>query len=166
MKYSSNSVWLFSATWGRSMSRNAALYTVMSIPQVVLLSSAFAMIGPLIQTVVPYRLRGLGAAMGSIYVFFFGATGGALIALPLTNAYGPRTTLIVMLIPATIIGGLLIIRSARFIDDDLALVVAEIREEHADQQLRAADPETSEHEIVEIVEREVETGEFPALKER
>jgi UDP-GlcNAc:undecaprenyl-phosphate GlcNAc-1-phosphate transferase len=31
-------------------------------------------------------------------------------------------------------------------------------------QLRRADPDTSEHEIVERVERELETGEFPALE--
>jgi len=31
-------------------------------------------------------------------------------------------------------------------------------------QLRHADPDTSEHEIVEQVERELETGEFPALE--
>ena len=117
------------------------LYTIASIPQVVLLSSAFTMIGPLLQTIVPYRLRGLGAAMGSIYVFFFGATGGALIALPLTNAYGPRTTILLMLIPATVIGGLMIIRSASFIHGDLAMAVEEIREEDDDHRRRAADPD-------------------------
>ena len=120
---------------------NAVLFTIASIPQVVLLSSAFTMIGPLLQTIVPYRLRGLGAAMGSIYVFFFGATGGALIALPLTNAYGPRTTILLMLIPATVLGGLLIIRSASFIHGDLAMAVDEIREEDDDHRRRVADPD-------------------------
>jgi ABC-type branched-subunit amino acid transport system ATPase component/predicted MFS family arabinose efflux permease len=120
---------------------NAVLFTIAGIPQVVLLSSAFAMVGPLLLTVVPYRLRGLGAAMGSIYVFFFGATGGALVALPLTNAYGPRTTLILMLVPATILGGALIIRSASYIRGDLAMVVEEIREEYDDHQQRRADPD-------------------------
>lgn len=120
---------------------NPVLFTLMSVPQVVLLSSAFTMIGPLLQTIVPYRLRGLGAAMGSIYIFFLGATGGALIALPLVNAYGPRTTILVMLVPATIVGGLLIVRSASFIRDDLALVDDEIREEFADHQRRIAAPD-------------------------
>jgi UDP-GlcNAc:undecaprenyl-phosphate/decaprenyl-phosphate GlcNAc-1-phosphate transferase len=35
-----------------------------------------------------------------------------------------------------------------------------------ERQLRDLDPETSEHEIETIVEREVETGEFPALRPR
>lgn len=116
-------------------------FTLVSIPQVVLLSSAFAMIGPLLQTIVPYRLRGLGAALGSIYVFFFGATGGALIALPLVNAYGPRTTLLLMLIPATVVGGSLIIRSASFIRADLAMIVEEVREEDEEHRQRLAAPD-------------------------
>jgi len=33
-------------------------------------------------------------------------------------------------------------------------------------QLRRADPDTTEHEIVERVERELETGEFPALQQQ
>ena len=109
---------------------NAVLYTIASIPQVVLLSSAFTMIGPLLQTIVPYRLRGLGAAMGSIYVFFFGATGGALIALPLTNAYGPQHH-----DPADAhpghrrSAGVLIIRSRRSSTATCAMAVEEIREE-------------------------------------
>ena len=41
--------------------------------------SAFTMVGPVLQSVVPYRLRGMGAALGSIYIFFIGATGGALL---------------------------------------------------------------------------------------
>jgi UDP-GlcNAc:undecaprenyl-phosphate GlcNAc-1-phosphate transferase len=33
-------------------------------------------------------------------------------------------------------------------------------------ELRAQDPETSEHEIVRSVERELETGEFEAVRPR
>ena len=46
------------------------------------------MVSPVLQSVVPYRLRGLGTALGSIYVFFIGATGGALLAAFFTNASG------------------------------------------------------------------------------
>ena len=35
-----------------------------------------------------------------------------------------------------------------------------------ERQLRRADPETSEHEIVETLERELETGSFPAVEPR
>ena len=53
-----------------------------------MLSAAFTMVGPVLQSVVPYRLRGMGAALGSIYIFFIGATGGALLAALLTDAFG------------------------------------------------------------------------------
>ena len=38
------------------------------------------MVQPVLQSVVPYRLRGMGSALGSIYIFFIGATGGALLS--------------------------------------------------------------------------------------
>ena len=48
------------------------------------------MVGPVLQTVVPYRLRGLGAALGSLYIFFIGATGGALLSALISDAFGTR----------------------------------------------------------------------------
>ena len=36
------------------------------------------MIGPVLISVAPYRLRGMVGAVGGIYVFFIGATGGAV----------------------------------------------------------------------------------------
>ena len=49
------------------------------------------MVGPVLQSVVPYRLRGMGSALGAIYIFFIGATGGALLAAFLTDAYRPAS---------------------------------------------------------------------------
>jgi ABC-type branched-subunit amino acid transport system ATPase component/predicted MFS family arabinose efflux permease len=117
------------------------LFAVLSIPGTVLLAAAFAMVGPVITSVVPYRLRGMGSALGSIYVFLIGATGGALLAALLTNAYGPRAAMIILFVPSTVIGGLMILRSSFFINDDLALVVAEIREEREEHDRRTREPE-------------------------
>jgi ABC-type branched-subunit amino acid transport system ATPase component len=121
---------------------NAWLFAIFSIPAAVLLTSAFAMVSPILSAVVPYRLRGMGAALGSLYVFLVGATGGALLAALLTNAYGPRAAVLMLFIPSTVIGGLLIVRSSMFIKDDLALIVAEIREEEEERQKRLADPDS------------------------
>jgi ABC-type branched-subunit amino acid transport system ATPase component len=118
---------------------NPWLFAVLSIPGTVLLAAAFTMVGPVITSVVPYRLRGLGSALGSIYVFLIGATGGALLAAFLTNAYGPRAAVIILFVPSTVIGGVLILRSSTFINADLALVVAEIREEQEEYERRAKD---------------------------
>jgi ABC-type branched-subunit amino acid transport system ATPase component/predicted MFS family arabinose efflux permease len=121
---------------------NAWLFAAFSIPGTVLLVASFAMVGPILTAVVPYRLRGMGSALGALYVFLVGATGGALLAALLTNAYGPRVAVLVLFIPSTIIGGLLIVRSSMFIKDDLALIVAEIREEEDERQKRLADPDS------------------------
>ena len=92
--------------------RTPVLFAILGIPGAVLLSASFAMVGPVLTAVVPYRLRGMGAALGALYVFFVGATGGALLAALLTNAYGPRVAVLVLFIPSTVIGGLLILRSS------------------------------------------------------
>jgi ABC-type branched-subunit amino acid transport system ATPase component/predicted MFS family arabinose efflux permease len=122
---------------------NPVLFAVLGLPATVLLSSSFAMVGPIITTVVPYRLRGMGSALGAIYVFFVGATGGALLSALLVNAYGARVAVIVIFVPATIIGGLLVIRSASFIKADLAMIVAEIREELEEHERQQEDRENT-----------------------
>lgn len=119
---------------------NVWLFAIAGMPGAVLLTSAFIMIGPLIQSVVPYRLRGLGLSLTSIYLFCIGATGGAILTLPLTDAFGPRTSILTVLIPATVVGGLLIIRSSTFVREDLALVVAELEEELAEHRRQAEAP--------------------------
>jgi ABC-type branched-subunit amino acid transport system ATPase component len=84
----------------------------------------------------------MGQALGAIYVFFIGATGGAVLAALLVNAYGPRVAVLTLFPLATLVGGLLILRSSMFITDDLAMIVAEIREELDEHERQSADPET------------------------
>jgi ABC-type branched-subunit amino acid transport system ATPase component/predicted MFS family arabinose efflux permease len=120
---------------------NVVLFTIMGIPQMILLSVAFTMVGPVLQSVAPYRLRGMGSALGAIYIFFIGATGGALLSGLLTDELGARTAVIVIVIPSTVIGGLLIVRGAAFIRNDLSLVVAELREEMAEHRRQQEAPD-------------------------
>jgi ABC-type branched-subunit amino acid transport system ATPase component len=122
---------------------NPYFFVVFGIPQVIMLSAAFTMVAPVLQAVVPYRLRGMGAALGSIYIFFIGATGGALIAAVLTDAVGVRTTILLLSIPSTIVGGLMIVRSSTHIRDDLSMVVEELHEEMEEHQRQQAAPETT-----------------------
>src|SRR4029077_521493 len=70
--------------------------------------------------------------LGAIYIFFIGATGGALLSGLLTDEVGARAAVLVIVIPSTVIGGLLILRGASFIRNDLSMVVAELREEMAE----------------------------------
>ena len=75
---------------------NVVLFAIFGIPQLVLLTISFTMVAPVLQSVVPYRLRGMGAALGAVYIFFIGATGGALLSGLLTDEFGPRVAVLVI----------------------------------------------------------------------
>jgi len=119
---------------------NAVLWAVFSVAYTVLTLSAFAMVGPVLTSVAPYHLRGMTGAVGAIYLFFFGATGGAILSAGLDQAFGPRTAVLLVIIPTTIVGALMIIRGSRYIRNDLSLVVSELQEEQEEHRRQAADP--------------------------
>jgi ABC-type branched-subunit amino acid transport system ATPase component/predicted MFS family arabinose efflux permease len=119
---------------------NAVLWAVFSVGVTVLSMSAFAMVGPVITSVAPYHLRGLSGAVASIYLFFIGATGGAVLSSAFDQAFGPRAAVLIVMIPTTIVGSMMIIRGSHFIRNDLSLVVRELREEQEEHQRQAADP--------------------------
>ncbi|MED5166213.1 MAG: MFS transporter [Actinomycetota bacterium] len=115
------------------------LFIALSIPTQVMLSTAFAMVGPLIQAIVPYRLRGSGTALITLYIFFVGGTGGGLISFMFADGWGPRVTTLVLTVPSSIIGGWIMFRGARHVRHDLSLNVQELLDEQ-DEQRRASDP--------------------------
>jgi ABC-type branched-subunit amino acid transport system ATPase component/predicted MFS family arabinose efflux permease len=112
-------------------------FVVLGIPQAVLTTSAFAMVGPVLYAVVPYRLRGMGNALTTMYIFFIGGFLGGIIAGFFTNAIGVRATVILLGVPSSVIGGLLLMNGARFIRHDLSLVVSELLEEQEEHHKRA-----------------------------
>jgi ABC-type branched-subunit amino acid transport system ATPase component/predicted MFS family arabinose efflux permease len=116
-------------------------FVILGIPQAVLTTSAFAMVGPVLYAVVPYRLRGMGSALTTMYIFFIGGFLGGVIAGLFTNAIGTRGTVILLGVPSSIIGGLLLMNGARFIRSDLSLVVAELLEEQAEHRKRTDEGE-------------------------
>ncbi|MEU8139062.1 ATP-binding protein [Streptodolium elevatio] len=120
---------------------NGWAFMLAGIPATILSSVTFAMVGPVLQSVVPYRLRGMGAALSAIYIFFIGATGGALLAGLISNAYDPRVATLVVGVPSTLVGGYLLVRSSHFIKNDLSLVVQELREELEERDRQLEDPE-------------------------
>jgi ABC-type branched-subunit amino acid transport system ATPase component len=89
-----------------------------------------------LQAVVPYRLRGMGTAMSTLYIFFIGGFMGGLVSGFLTDAIGIRGTVIFLGVPSAIIGGLLLMNGARYIRNDLSLVVEELLEEKDEHEKR------------------------------
>jgi ABC-type branched-subunit amino acid transport system ATPase component/predicted MFS family arabinose efflux permease len=120
---------------------NEYLFALFDVPGTIMMFAAFAMVGPVMQAVVPYRLRGIGAALGTLYIFFIGAAGGGLLAAMLIEAGGPKATVLVLGLPSTIIGGAMILTGSRSIRSDLARTVAELEEEQAEAERQRNDPE-------------------------
>ena len=121
---------------------NEYLFALFDVPGTVMMFSAFAMVGPLMQAVVPYRLRGMGAALGTIYIFFIGAAGGGLLAAMLVDATGPKVTVLALGLPSTIVGGVMILNGARHIGRDLELNALELREEQDEHRRQRENPAT------------------------
>jgi len=111
-------------------------FVVLGMPGGVATTCAFAMTSPVLSAVVPYRLRGMGTALATMYIFFIGGFLGGLVAGFFTNAFGTRTTVIALGLPSSIIGGLLLMNGARFIRNDLSLVVSELLEEQEEHKKR------------------------------
>ena len=111
-------------------------FVILGIPQAVLNACAFAMVTPVLQAVCPYRLRSLGVAMGVMYVVLIGGFAGGILADFFTNAIGVRGTVFILGIPTSIIGGLLLMNGARYIRNDLSLVVEELLEEQEEHRKR------------------------------
>jgi ABC-type branched-subunit amino acid transport system ATPase component/predicted MFS family arabinose efflux permease len=123
----------------RFSTHNEALFVLLDIPQAVLTTCAFAMVGPVMWAVVPYRLRGMGTAMSTMYIFFIGGFLGGLISGFVTDAISVRGAVIVVGVPTAIVGGLLLMNGARFIRHDLSLVVEELLEEQEEFRKRHTD---------------------------
>ncbi len=113
------------------------LFIAFSIPTLVMLNTAFAMVGPLIQAIVPYRLRGSGTALITLYIFFIGGTGGGLVSFMFADSWGPRITTLVLTVPSAVIGGWIMYRGARHVRGDLSLNVQDLLDEQ-DEQRRAS----------------------------
>ena len=117
------------------------LFIAFSLPTLVMLNTAFAMVSPVMQAIVPYRLRGSGTALITLYIFFIGGTGGGLISFMFADSWGPRVTTLVLTIPSAILGGWIMYRGARHVRHDLSLNVQELFDEQDEQRRTTGDDE-------------------------
>jgi ABC-type branched-subunit amino acid transport system ATPase component/predicted MFS family arabinose efflux permease len=118
-------VWLF-----------AAVFAVAG----VILAAQLTMVGPLFAAANPYYLRAQGTAIGLAMILGIGGFGGALVGGLLDDSFGLRVAIIALGVPTNIIGGLLMMNGARFLRNDMSLVVEEIRELEAEHHRLQANP--------------------------
>ena len=103
--------------------------------------AAFTQMGPAISAIIPYQMRSQAFAMVGVYIFLMGGFFGGLIAGALSDAHGERTALSVVVPPAALIGGLLVVYGSRFMHRDIALTVSELKELQEEHARVQADPD-------------------------
>jgi ABC-type branched-subunit amino acid transport system ATPase component len=116
---------------------NVWSYALVYALALMLSKAAFVLVSPVVAAVVPYRLRAQGFAMVGIYIFLMGAFFGAVITGWLSGIWGEQAAISAVVIPSTIIGGLLIARGANTIRGDISLTMEELAEEQEEQRRRA-----------------------------
>ena len=116
---------------------NVYLFVAWGVVNGTLLGASFSMIGPAVQTVLPYRLRSMGMAIIMFFMFAIGAVGGGLLASFLQDEIGERSTIITVTVIAMPLGAFYIMRGASRMRRDLSLVVSELKEEEEEQRRRA-----------------------------
>jgi ABC-type branched-subunit amino acid transport system ATPase component len=117
------------------------LFAVVGAVAVVITSAIFAMVGPLFAAITPYRLRSQGVAIGMGMILGIGGVGGAVLGGLISDALGPRWAVILIAVPANLIGGLMLMSGARFIRNDLSLIAEEIEEEQTEHERMTSDPD-------------------------
>ena len=120
---------------------NVWLFAAVGALNTTFLGAAFAMIQPSIQSVVPYRLRGMGTAIITFFMFAIGGIGGGMLSAFLQDAIGERPTIIILTMLFMPVGGFFVIRGSGRLRRDLSLVVAELQEEQEEERRQAADPD-------------------------
>jgi len=116
---------------------SVVLFTVFYSLAATVAVSGFAMVMPLMSTVIPFRLRSQGFSIVGIYIFLGGGFFGAVITGWMAGAWGERTALTLVAIPSSLLGGILLAQGARFIRGDMLQVVEEFEEEIEEQQRQA-----------------------------
>jgi ABC-type branched-subunit amino acid transport system ATPase component/sugar phosphate permease len=106
-----------------------------------LLFAAFTQVNVIISAVVPYKMRAQAFALVGFYVFLLGGFFGGLMIAAVADDYGERTAILVAVPFFALLGGLLVMRGARFMKRDISLVVEELLDDQAEQRRMAEDPD-------------------------
>jgi ABC-type branched-subunit amino acid transport system ATPase component len=120
---------------------NGWSFTVIAALAGVILAAQLAMIAPLFANSAPYYLRAQGVAIGMAMILGIGGFGGAVVGGLLSDALGLRFAVVALGLPTNIIGGLMMMNGARFLRNDMSLVVEEIREVEAEHRRLQENPD-------------------------
>jgi len=139
---------------------NAVLLAVWFAAGGAIGSAAFVMLGVIVASIVPPKLRSQGFSLIGVYVFLIGGFSGSVVAGIVADSIGTRPAIPVVLLPAALIGGVLIARAGDTIDDDRARVAADLLEEAEEATRRSADDDSP---LLQVRQLDVAIGEVPIL---
>jgi ABC-type branched-subunit amino acid transport system ATPase component len=130
------------------------------MPNVVLLTAvllvAFGFISAttvasttVVAAIVPFKIRGLGFALMNLYLVLVGGLAGGVLAGVLSDRYGERTALCLLVPASCIVAGVLVAYAGRFVRADIAMVAEELREER-EEALRRASSAADDAPILQV----------------
>jgi ABC-type branched-subunit amino acid transport system ATPase component len=85
-------------------------------------------------------MRAQAFAIVGMYIFLMGGLLGGLLGGAFSDSWGQRTALTIIVPPAAVLGGLLIVHGGRHTKSDISLGVIELLEEQQERQRMAYDP--------------------------
>lgn len=103
--------------------------------------AAFTQVNAIISAVVPYKMRAQAFALVGFYIFLLGGFFGGLMVAAVADEYGERTAILVAVPFFAVLGGVLVMRGARFMKRDISLVVEELLDDQAEQRRIAEHPD-------------------------
>lgn len=112
---------------------NVWLHTLYYSVLMAFVALPWAALTTVVSAVVPFRLRGLGFAMMTLYLVLIGGMGGSLLTGGLSDAFGERAALALSVPIGCIPAGIILWRAAKYVRADLSLVVDELIEEEEEQ---------------------------------
>jgi ABC-type branched-subunit amino acid transport system ATPase component/predicted MFS family arabinose efflux permease len=127
---------------------NTPLLILFQVVAAGLISAPLAVTSTVVASVVPYRMRGFAFSIVGLNLVLVGGLFGGLLSGVLSDSYGPRTSISIMVPIAFLLGGAFIASGARHVKRDMALVVEELHEEQA-ESARLADGSSSD-EVLQI----------------
>jgi ABC-type branched-subunit amino acid transport system ATPase component/sugar phosphate permease len=107
-----------------------------------------AMTSALVASVVPYRMRAFALSIVGLQLVFIGGLIGGVSTGALSDAFGPRTAITIIVPIAFVLAALFIGGAAKHVKRDMALVVEELAEEQI-EAARVADGRSSD-EVLQI----------------
>lgn len=105
------------------------------------LSAVFVALTVVATPIIPPRLRSMGFALTTLYMAVGGGLGGSIISGALSDAYGERTAVAVVLLATVPVSTALLFHAARFVHGDIAAVERDLIDEDEQRKLRAARPD-------------------------